>query len=259
MAFQLTAPNLEYVAIRVKDLEKLIAFYQMLPGFHLLSEENNLAFFSSHEDQKTFLILEDTPFGLAEDKKAKKMARFSLRVKDVPSFRLLKEILVKKKIPFSKVVDHPIKKALTIADPEGNQLTFFVDEKEEASPFLYTLGKVHLNVEDKKEAAYFFNVVLGLDSTWDEGKYFKLNLEQWLGFNDEADKLPEPDEEVEVLGLDFITISLPNQEELQKLVTHFEVLGIPHFKDKKLTIVTLFDANQVEWWFVDRTNRKGRH
>ena len=259
MAFQLTAPNLEYIAIRVKDLERLTAFYQNLPGIHLLSEENNLAFFSSHEEQKAFLILEDTPFGLAENKKAKKLARFSLRVKDISCFRLLKEILVKKKIPFSKLVEHSTKKALTIVDPEGNQVTFFVDEKENTSPFLYTLGKVHLNVENRKKAAHFFNVVLGLNSTFDEGKYFKLNVEQWLGFNDEIEKLPKAEEEIEVLGLDFVTISLPNQEELKKLVEHLSTLEIAHFKDQKLTIVTLFDDNQVEWWFVDRTNRKGRH
>ena len=257
MSFQLAEPKLEYLAIRVKDLDKAVSFYSALPGFSILSEENNLAYFSSSPNQRAFLILEDTPFGKECGLKPKKLARFSLRVKDAASYLWLLDILQKGNQPVEKVVDTPKGKAFTVRDPEGNQITFFLDHKQNETPFLYTLGKIHLNVFDSKESFHFFKEDLGLETFMDNGKYFHLSPNSWLGMN-EKDIFVE-EEETEVLGLDFLTVSLPNQQELKRLSDHLNEVGIDYFQDQKLTIVTVFDKSQVEWWFVDRENRKGRH
>ncbi|WP_071131308.1 VOC family protein [Enterococcus timonensis] len=252
MDFQLTNPVVEYLAIRVHDLEKAVEFYRSVPGLVLLSEENNLAFFSSHHEQNAFLILEDWSGEAMSG--SSKLARLALRVADASSFYLLQEIFTKKDIPLIHLVDENINKALSIKDPEGNVVTFFVDEKSTSQKHLYEMGKIHLQVNQLDKAEEFLENVLGLPVIFDQGQYFTLNSSQWLGLQ----KI-DTETKKEAAGLDFIVVSLPNQEELQNLVDQLRAKKIDFFKDAKLTIVTIFDLSGVEWWFVDRTNRKVQH
>lgn len=129
MTFQLSEPKLEGLAIRVQDLEAMIAFYQKLPGFYKLTEENNLAYFGGAKEGDAFLILEDTPFGAQEAGGVKKLARFSLSVPDLTQLKYVKNHLSKQGVKILQEEWSVGQGAFTIADPEENYLTFFVDHR----------------------------------------------------------------------------------------------------------------------------------
>lgn len=240
MTYQLLSPKIEQIAIRVIDLEKMVQFYRQMPGFYLLSEENNLGFFSTHKHQPAFLIIEDTPFGSRDSGPVRKLAQVRFSVNDLGQFRKMMNYLDSKGVTYAF---DETKNELQFADLEGNQLVFVLTNQPEQKD-LIQLARLDVNVIDETASTAFFNQ-LGIDVqndlislnqkavTWDNTQEVKRNY----------------------VGLDFVKLNV-EKTELQHFVDHLNKIGLDFYTDPHNSIITLFDPNGVEWWITTAKKRK---
>lgn len=240
MTYQLLSPKLEQIALRVVDLEKMIQFYRHLPGFYLLSEENNLGFFSTHKHQPAFLIIEDTPFGSLDSGPVKKLSQVSISVKDDAQFAKIISYLTELGLSFT--YDESAQR-LTFADVEGNQLEF-VAATDANQHDLYELAHLNVNVNNEKSAADFF-AKLGLTTE-----------KALLEFQEKAVSWQAPNEnKLDYTGLDFVKLNV-DAETLANFAEHLRTINADFYADPRVSIVTMFDPNGVEWWITTAKQRK---
>lgn len=257
------------VAIRVKDREKMIAFYQDILGFDLKREENELAIFGIKEEAGERLWLEESPRANDHGGEIKKMQRISLKI---PTLAELGDLLLR-----LEKAKHPIKNAeygngqvsLFVNDPEENQLELFYTKKtgeiaqvidrdrlvaaatgkQKTLSKEVSFDKVHLNVSDLKQEHYFLENILGLLVHDDDPTSHVLNEGIFhIGLNEGAGgtiDLPTH----EVLGLDFLKFAV-SEKEFLALEQHLASLSQSYYVDKKKKILTIYDSIGIEWWFV---------
>lgn len=279
--FQLGAATyLKSVAIRVKDRDKMIDFYKNVVGFDLKREENELAILGTEEAGSEMLLLEESPRANDHMGKIKKLNRFSLII---PSTEELADILCR-----IRKMNYPIKEALEdhgrmgilLVDPEENELEIYHEEnkndqrevpetmdqeallrKSEEKFSKLSAGsyfeKIHLNVTDLAKERQFLNRVLGLKVHNEEEGIHVLNEGDFhVGLTEAsggAIDLPTD----EVIGLDFLKFMI-DTESMEGLIAHLQQLSVGFFLDKKHTVLTIYDAIGIEWWFVSEPKEKNK-
>lgn len=265
------AVQLQTVAIRIKNREKMLWFYRDLLGFSLKREENELAILGTAEENSELIWLEETPYAETHFGEIKKLQRLCLVIPTEAEMGDLMKRLVQ--------ADYPIKDALydegamgiLVEDPEENQLELYfgtdplhqlhrpealdvdqlLDKATGEFPQLsdeVAFDKVHLNTSDLAEEYQFLQEVLGLEVR-DESQgilvlnagCFHVGLAEGKGGTLElsADR---------VLGLDFLKFSV-SQAGLNGLVGHLRELKRDFYVDKKQSILTIYDPAGIEWWF----------
>jgi len=58
----------------------------------------------------------------------------------------------------------------------------------------------------------------------------------------------------EVLGLDFLKFVI-DQESMEQLIQHLNETAVDFFIDQRHTVLTIYDAIGIEWWFVIDTKK----
>lgn len=243
--------QLDLVAIRINDRDKMIVFYRDVIGLDLKKEENELAIFGTLASDRELLWLEETP----ESKKAnRKLALLTLTIPNVAEFHGAYSRIKNKKYPIIKKFAGSAGQAFFVADPEGNQLAIktgssnWKDLKEvETLP----LGNKK-SLDPLMPGAYFSEVRLNTGDPSKESAF----LQEYLGWQaaaidteDLSISLQEGNVEEGKLGLDFLQFRL-EPAELQQLMKHLQMKNADFFVNKKQTILTIFDRNDIEWWFV---------
>ena len=61
----------------------------------------------------------------------------------------------------------------------------------------------------------------------------------------------------EVIGLDFLKFMI-DTESMEGLIAHLQQLSVNFFLDKKHTVLTIYDAIGIEWWFVSEPKEKNK-
>lgn len=267
---------LKSVAIRVKDRDKMIAFYKDTVGFDLKREENELAIFGTQESDSEMLLLEESPRANDHMGEIKKLSRFSLVI---PSVEEMADILCrirKTNYPIKDALEDQARMGILLVDPEGNELEIYYEEKdaEKAEPEVMdqeallrkseekftklTPGayfeKIHLNVSDLAKERQFLSHVLGLKVHNEENGLHVLNEGDFhVGLNQATGgtiDLPTD----EVLGLDFLKFVV-TPENMETLVEHLQAENLDFFLDKKKSVITVYDAIGIEWWFVSNPKK----
>ncbi len=254
--------ELATVAIRVKDRDKMIAFYRDLIGFVLKGEENALAIMGTVEDKSERLWLEESPRANDHFGEIKKLQCFTLNVASVAELGDIYARLKHSAYPATvNLGENEV--CVVLRDPEENQLALYTqatvaDEAQllaagqGAYPHLSAAARfdrVHLNVNNLEEEAAFLNDVLGF--TADQSRYLLNEANFQVGLN-ETDSTAITVESHEILGLEFLKF-LISEENILALERHLTELKQEFFIDKKKSILTIYDAIGIEWWFV-RTN-----
>jgi catechol 2,3-dioxygenase len=105
---------------------------------------------------------------------------------------------------------------------------------------------VHLNVIDVTEEASFLHEILGFENK--EQGYHLNNQSFHVGLN-KAESEAIAVESHEILGLEFLKFFI-SEENILDLEKHLSELKKEFFIDKKKSILTIYDAVGIEWWFV---------
>lgn len=267
-----SATYLKSVAIRVKDRDKMIDFYKNIIGFDLKREENELAILGTEECDSEMLLLEESPRADDYFGEIKKLNRFSLII---PSVKEMADILCrirKTNYVIENALEDQGRIGILLKDPEGNELEIYhedgtveqsvdpekldeesllrkSEEKHEKLSAGSYFEKIHLNVINSTKERMFLENLLGLKVQNEKNEWYVLNEGDFhVGLteaNSEAIQLPTH----EVIGLDFLKFVI-SQENMEELVQHLKEHSVDFFLDKKHTVLTIYDAIGIEWWFV---------
>ncbi|MDA3973814.1 VOC family protein [Enterococcus thailandicus] len=267
---------LKSVAIRVKDRDKMIAFYKDTVGFDLKREENELAIFGTQDSDSEMLLLEESPRANNHTGEIKKLSRFSLVISSVEEMADMLCRIRKTNYPIKDALEDQARMGILLVDPEGNELEIYYEEKnaEKAEPEVMdqeallrkseekftklTSGayfeKIHLNVSDLAKERQFLSHVLGLKVHNEENGLHVLNEGDFhVGLNQAVGgtiDLPTD----EVLGLDFLKFVV-TPENMETLIEHLQAENLDFFVDKKKSVITVYDAIGIEWWFVSNPKK----
>jgi catechol 2,3-dioxygenase len=255
-----TTTALATVAIRVKDRDKMIDFYSDLIGFVLKGEENALAIMGTVEDKSENLWLEESPRAQDYFGKVKKLQHLTLRVGSVAELSDIFARLKKADYPVTILLNET-EARIQLTDPEENQLEIYTQVNEalsETDLLAASTGEhthlsvdshfehVHLNVIDVTEEASFLHEILGFENK--EQGYHLNNQSFHVGLN-KAESEAIAVESHEILGLEFLKFFI-SEENILDLEKHLSELKKEFFIDKKKSILTIYDAVGIEWWFV---------
>ncbi|MGM0217585.1 VOC family protein [Enterococcus sp. AZ126] len=260
------------VAIHIEDVEKMVCFYKNVLGFILKLEENNLSIFGSQAKNSRLLILEETDSERVKTKFVEKSACLSLLIPTKEEFGSLLRRITAHNYPILKSTQKEYRRSVFLEDPEGNKLEISYQGasdqfKEEIldiqslvdqSDILYSslsadvrFDCLKLCVQDKAEHHSFYEDILGMISEGKTADTLSLNDKKfWIRLEDSKKQDRQVDTSEEILGLDFFVVTINHEEEMKKLKQHLEKQKQEFFVDKKLTILTIYDPSEIEWWFV---------
>ncbi|OJG74238.1 hypothetical protein RV12_GL002876 [Enterococcus quebecensis] len=263
------------IALHVNDVEKMVSFYKNVLGFILKLEENNLSIFGSQKKESRLLILEETDSNEDQVQSFEKSVSFSILIPTEEEFGSVLRRITAHNYPINKSVKQGTRKSVFLKDPEGNELEISyqegaadqseaetevldIDALIQQSKILYSslsadvrFDQIKLSVEDKAEHHYFYQDVLGMTSENDTTDKLSMNDGQFLVHLDKwVRPINEKKDGKEALGVDFFVLTLDQEEEMTRLKKHLEKNEQEFFVDKKLTILTIYDPSQIEWWFV---------
>lgn len=266
--------QLETVAIRVKNRDDMIRFYRDIIGFTLKREENELAIMGNSAAKNESLWLEESPRAADHFGEVKKLRRISLVI---PSEAELADILYRIKRVGCPIIDALYDEGvmgILLEDPEGNQLELYYGAAQqslsgEPEPLDHEklLKKAHGEFSVLSEGVFFDKLHLNTAALADESRF----LADRLGFEvqDESDGIHVLNEGLfrvglteaqggtvelptdKVLGLDFLKFRV-SEEDITALAAHLEAAGQSFYKDKRGSIVTVYDPTGIEWWFVKK-------
>lgn len=258
------------LAIFTKHLDEMVHFYKNVIGFTLISEENNLSFFGLREKDEKLFILEETkssPFSRVG--KLGKLAHFSLMIPTEEEFVQVVRRAAIHQYPIDRLLGNQQGKRAVFTDPDGNQVEVayrdFTKPRTEEMPIVLAqllqaypatsrislpegvyFNRLTLNVAHHEDVRAFYEEILEVVTDRQQAhqpEKFYLYLE------DRTTQTFVEEPENDKIGLDFV-VMIVTQEDLILLAEHLTKKEIKFFIDKKQTILTLFDPNEIEWWFV---------
>lgn len=276
--------QLSSIAIKVKDIDKMVGFYHRVIGLDLINEENDMAIMGVGCQKRKLLGLiyvSDGQEGGNDRIGLNHIAYVFPERKQLSSFiRHLLEI----NYPIDGKSDHGYCEAIYITDPEGNRLSFTWDRPKEEWPLLdgridgvtkeldvyrmmdeefeeyhqipkeTKLGSIHLSVANLDRSYDFYTKMLGFklkDDDFASAHYLTLNeyhhqiaLNAWSPTG--TTHLIEDND----LGVDHITFKVPTFESLLKIKNHLEELSMEMYFNKGKKIIGLIDPNGIQIWFM---------
>lgn len=266
--FQLgPSTKLVSLAIRVKDRDKMIAFYRDIIGFSLKSEENALAIMGTDNHPEERFLLEESPRADDHFGKTKKLQHIILQVPSLPELAAIAARLATQEIEYQVHVTEATV-TVNLKDPEENQ--WVISYQKEAADQLVDAADLVCDQTDTSirltEAIQFVGVALNvLDQNVQQAFLadqlgFELNQQAelhspTLSFVVTANQVSDPTVALtsdEVIGLEFIKFVL-DQNDLLALEKNLLDSDYDFFIDKKKSVLTVYDSVGVEWWF-ERTN-----
>lgn len=262
------------VALRVKDIDKMVNFYKNVLGFILKLEENNLSIFGSQEKNSRLLILEETECSQDKLEPFEKKVCLSLLIPTEEEFNSVLRRITAHNYPISYSRQEGDRISVFLEDPEGNELevscqsmvTQYVENTEpidiealvQQSNVLYSslsagarFDRIKVRVENKSEQHSFYQDVLGMSSEDRQKEKLSINNGDFSVYL--ADAIKRKSQKAtgdEGLGIDFFVLTLEQEAEMKHLKEHLEEQQQEFFVDKKLTILTIYDPSNIEWWFV---------
>ncbi|MBO0466996.1 VOC family protein [Enterococcus plantarum] len=262
------------VAIRINDVERMVDFYKNVLGFILKLEENNLSIFGSQKRDSRLLILEETASEEGQIEFFEKSVCFSLLIPTEGEFGSLLRRITAHNYPIKKSVQDGNRQSVFLEDPEGNELeisyqgatgqmketveTLDIQSLIDQSNVLYSslsagvrIDRLKIHVSDKIAHHSFYQDILGMvpENNTDD-KLTMNNRNFWIFLDDSVEQNSQKAILEKSLGVDFFVVTLNDETEMEHLKQHLEEQKQEFFVDKKLTILTIYDPSQIEWWFV---------
>jgi catechol 2,3-dioxygenase len=184
--------HLTRLELRVRDLDRMLAYYVGVIGLFETGKEGNVVTLAP-ADELFHLDLVHAPDAPVRPYPCPGLYHFALVVPDRPALGAVFRHLIELKEPFEGMSDHLVSEALYIRDPELNGIELYRDRPKDEWPHLpdgslrmasdpidadgvlasadraapldagTRFGHIHLHVSDIDEAAAFFGRTLGLN------------------------------------------------------------------------------------------------
>lgn len=175
-------------------------------------------------------------------------------------------------INYSKQVGN--RQSIFLEDPEGNELevncqrilaqqdenieTVDIEALVQQSNVLYSslsagvrFDRIKLRVENRSEHHSFYQNILGMTSEDRVKEKLSINDGDFSVYlTDMIKTKAQKTTDNEGLGVDFFVLTVEHEAEMKQLKNHLEEQKQEFFVDKKLTILTIYDPSDIEWWFV---------
>lgn len=276
--------NLASVALKVRDLDKMIDFYRHVIGFHLINEENDMAIMGIGSKKQKLLGLIREPEGKEGSNTLTGLYHVAFVFPTREEFALFIKHLMLLDYPIEGQSDHGYSECVYVNDPEGNRINFGWDRPKKEWPLEdgkisgvtkelniqsllsrvegeyqevsddTKIGHVHLSVTNLDESFDFYQNVLGFDSKNNDSvrtKFLSSNtyhhqiaLNEWTPA---AHKTIVKDTD---LGVDHVTFDLPSIEALMALKEQLETTDSEFYFNKGKKIIGINDPNGIQLWFT---------
>lgn len=189
------------VRLRVTDMDRALAFYHTLLGYHVFARDNGVARVSDPNYPESGFVLSEQPGARRNSGRTAGLYHAAILL---PSHRDLARMmvhLVDQEWPLGGAADHGVSEAIYLADPDGNGLEIYADRPRETwprqsngrvamktdpldvnglvaeigpdpepwqeMPTNTTIGHIHLQVSNLRRSADFYTNVLGFEITQD--------------------------------------------------------------------------------------------
>lgn len=253
------ATDIGLVSLKIKNLKRSITFYTEVIGLKVLKQEGRQAEMTA-DGVKPLLILREIEDALVlPERSGAGLYHFAILVPDRASLGLAVRNLIRHNVPVGQG-DHIVSEALYLSDPDNNGIEIYADRPREtwkrdsrghyvmgtdpvdvegllaASEHLQwtglpagtVIGHVHFHVSDLKDAEQFYVNLLGFDITAFYGSmalfisaggyHHHIGLNTWAGVG--VPPVPE-----NAAGIDYFTLRLPDQKELDAVVSRLTESG----------------------------------
>lgn len=261
--------HIQSIALKVEEKEELIAFYKNQLGFVLKSEENNLSILGSKKKRSRLIILEQK----IEDEKPKRRIpiRYSLLIPTEEEFFCIAKRIFETDYPINELYRDETCQMICLSDPEENQIDIVCKEIKDSTlgklkekialekiaekstadiPQLtpeVTIYQVYLPVVNEESSVAFYEQMLGMIH---EEECLAVNQGEVTFHLNELGNDFSIEAADHTVGINFYVLNVNDSKAIEKLEKHLEQNHLEFFVDKKKTILSVFDPNGIEWWFV---------
>ncbi|MCK8486749.1 VOC family protein [Paenibacillus sp. MBLB2552] len=259
------AAQIGVVQLKVRDLDRSVAFYQEVIGFQVLRQNGAIAEITA--DGKTpLLILEaDQRYQVLPERSVSGLYHFAILVPDQVTLGLVLRNLIRYQIPVGQG-DHLVSEALYINDPDQNGIEIYADrprdtwQKNASGEVIMTtdpvdaenllnlseqsewhglpegtrMGHVHLHVGDLHQAEQFYCGILGFEVTAHYGTAALFisagGYHHHIGLNMWAGKGAPPAPE-NAVGIRYFTTELPDVPALEAVESRLAEAKVAYHRE----------------------------
>jgi catechol 2,3-dioxygenase len=257
------ATRIGYVHLRVRDLERSLAFYLDVLGFKLVSGGMHTATLSATGRGPGLIVLTERKDAPARPPRSTGLYHFAIRVPDRRALAMMIRHLEEMPWPVQGYADHDVSEAVYLADPDGIGIEIYADRPRDEWPLrggqvemvtepleldrlmreldtwpgawesidpATDIGHIHLRVSSLEEAEEFYHGLLGFDVMQRDmvGALFLAagGYHHHIGVNtwaSEGARRPPAD----AVGLISFGVLVPDQEMLQTVTRRLSAAGSP--------------------------------
>lgn len=259
------AAQIGVVHLKVRDLDRSLAFYQEVIGFRVLRQSGSIAELTA-DGQHPLLILEaNARYRVLPEQSVSGLYHFAILVPNQVTLGLALRNLIRHQIPVGQG-DHLVSEALYLSDPDQNGIEIYADrpretwEKTTSGEIRMTtdpvdienlltlseqaewhglpegtrIGHVHFHVGDLQQAEQFYCGILGFEVTLHFGASALFisagDYHHHIGLNLWAGKGAPPAPE-DAVGIRYFTTELPDVPALEAVESRLAEAKVTYVRE----------------------------